>query len=81
MVGVMLKVYSDDDTIKNAPYTIECGDLLTEASLKFGKPVDTPPLYKSWMEDAGFHNVKEDIYKVLSRPNLIAEALISARSL
>ena len=72
MAGIPLSVYADDDTIESghAPYMVEWGDLLREASVKFGKSVDTPHLYKTWMQDAGFHNIKEDVYKVCLIPDL-----------
>lgn len=73
MVGNPLRIYADDDTIKDAPNVVEWCNLLNEAGDKTGKSADSAHLYKQWMQDAGFHNVKEEMYKVYSLPNLVVE--------
>ena len=57
-------VFCDDKTIDRAPNFTKWRDLLLEASRKFGKPMGMAKNYKEWMVEAGFKNVKEDIYKV-----------------
>ena len=56
--------YSDDDTVQRAKNLNEWCKLLNEASEKFGKELDVARLHKQRMIDAGFKNVKEEIYKV-----------------
>lgn len=58
------EVYSDDDTLNNAPNIVEWCRLLDEASLKFGKQLNVAAKYKQWMVDAGFKNVVEEVFKV-----------------
>jgi hypothetical protein len=36
---------------------------LVEASAKIGRPLNTPPQYKRWMEETGLANVQEVVYK------------------
>ncbi|BDD55388.1 hypothetical protein MAP00_000910 [Monascus purpureus] len=57
-------VFSDDDTLSRATYLLEWRDRLVEASEKFGKRMGVAKNYKQWMIDAGFENVREEIYKV-----------------
>ena len=64
MVGNPLRAFADDDTINNSPNVVKWCDLLNEAGEKFGKSVNVNHLYKGWMQDAGFQNIKEEIYKV-----------------
>lgn len=60
------EIFSDDDTVNNAPNFVEWGRVLREASNKFGKPINTAHQQKGWMEEAGFKDVREDVYKVCS---------------
>lgn len=57
-------LYSDDDTIQNAPNIREWAKLQNEAAGKFGKRLDVAPNLKQWMIDAGFQDVTEEVYKV-----------------
>ncbi|RMJ22667.1 Methyltransferase [Aspergillus sp. HF37] len=68
LVDIAGECFADDDTIKNAPSCVKWAELLEEASIKFGKRFNIPHLYKGWMEDAGYKNVKEDIYKIPFSP-------------
>ena len=61
-------IFCDDKTIDRAPNFAQWRDLLHEASRKFGKPMGMAKKYKDWMIEAGFKNVKEDIYKVRQIP-------------
>ena len=56
---------SDDDTIQRAPWTRRLCDELYEAGRKFGKRLDVAHMHKEWLEDAGFLDVREEVYKVL----------------
>jgi hypothetical protein len=38
-------------------------NLMLEASIKIGKPLNNPPHYAQWMTDAGFTNVGSSLYK------------------
>jgi hypothetical protein len=64
LVDMTPEGFSDDNTLQSAPHIIEWGKLVDEASIKFGKRINIPHLYKQWMEDAGFKNVREEVYKV-----------------
>jgi trans-aconitate methyltransferase len=65
-------VFCDDETIERAPNLLEWQDRLIEASQKFGKPMAVAHQYKDWLIDAGFTNVKEEVYKVrVGRPTCI----------
>ena len=55
---------SDDGIHLNTPNFCKFNDVLHEASRKFGKPMDTAPLWKGKVEKAGFNNVTEKILKV-----------------
>jgi trans-aconitate methyltransferase len=57
-------VFCDDDTIDRAPNLLEWRDRLIEASEKFGKLMGVASRYREWMIEAGFKNVREEIYKV-----------------
>ena len=59
-------VLSDDGTHTRATNVLAWQDQLNQASKKFGKPVNVAPRLSGWMEDAGFVNVADDVYKVSS---------------
>lgn len=56
--------FSDDDSMDKAPYISEWMNLHNEACEKFGKRMDIAHCQKQWMIDAGFKNVKEEVFKV-----------------
>lgn len=58
--------FSDDDTLKLAPKLGQFFDLLKEASIKFNRPMNVAKEHKQIIEDEGFVNVHEEIYKVFS---------------
>ncbi|KEF53334.1 uncharacterized protein A1O9_10782 [Exophiala aquamarina CBS 119918] len=58
------KVYSIDDNIDNAPYLKEWEEQINEASRRFGKELAKANVLKRYMEDVGFVDVREEIYKV-----------------
>lgn len=59
---------SDDDTAQNAPNLNEWIRLLNEACNKFGKDFSAARKHKQLLIDAGFKNVREEVYKVCLLP-------------
>lgn len=57
-------VLSDDGTHERANMVMDWQDRLSEASKEFGKPMNIAPQMSTWMEEEGFVNVTDDIYKV-----------------
>jgi SAM-dependent methyltransferase len=55
---------SDDNTIDDAPWIKQWVDLIDAASTKFGKRMNVAHLHQKWIEDAGFVDVHEEMYKV-----------------
>jgi hypothetical protein len=64
-------IFSDDDSMEKAPYLTEWARLNQEAFRKFGKDLGIAGQHKQRMIDAGFKNVREEVYKVclLSYPS------------
>lgn len=60
------QVYGDDETFDRAPFTKLWLKLMNDASVEFGKKYDVADEHKGWMVDAGFVDVKEEVYKVSS---------------
>jgi len=56
---------SDDDTIHRAPWTRRWVRDVCEASRKFGKTFNVAHMHKKGLEDTGFLDVREEVYKVL----------------
>ncbi|CAG8052877.1 unnamed protein product [Penicillium nalgiovense] len=56
-------VRSDDGTHERATSINSWAGLLTQASKKFGKPMDVATKISPWMDEQGFANVTDDIYK------------------
>ena len=56
--------YSFDDGLDNAPYLKDWDLQTAEASRRFGKDLRKAHVLKQYMEDAGFVDVQEAIYKV-----------------
>lgn len=57
-------IRSDDNTIDDAPWINQWVELIDVASTQFGKKMNVAHLHKKWMENAGFVDVREEIYKV-----------------
>ena len=55
---------SDDGTIDNAKFLMEWQAKIDEASAVFGKKMNVAETHKQKLIDAGFVDVKDDIYKV-----------------
>ncbi|KAH7030077.1 putative TAM domain methyltransferase [Macrophomina phaseolina] len=58
----------DDSYPAKAPDVHNYMRLLRESSEKFGKPMDIARDQKQWIQDAGFVNVREDVYKAPLSP-------------
>jgi hypothetical protein len=60
-------VRSDDDPeLLNAPAVAQWQELVDEASIKFGKRINIAEGVEQRMKEAGFGDVRDDIYKVSS---------------
>jgi trans-aconitate methyltransferase len=57
-------LFSDDNTMEDAVWIKEWSEGTDEASTRFGKRLRTAQDIKKWMEQAGFLDVHEEIYKV-----------------
>ncbi|KAL2217732.1 methyltransferase [Thermoascus aurantiacus ATCC 26904] len=68
MQSIEVATYSDDGSHLRSEMFIKGLDLVTEASIKFGKSMQTMGTWKKKMELAGFVNVTEKIYKLPQRP-------------
>lgn len=55
---------SDDPNLEKIPNIVKWVALCNEASAKFGKSISIAPEQKQHLIDAGFHDVRDDIYKV-----------------
>ena len=56
---------SDDDTSHRAPRAKRWVDEACEASRRFGKNSNVAHMHKKGLEDTGFLDVREEVYKVL----------------
>ena len=56
---------SDDDTVQRAVWIKEWVDELDKASRQFGKRFNVAHMHKKGLEDTGFLDVREEVYKVL----------------
>ncbi|EEP78003.1 hypothetical protein UREG_02852 [Uncinocarpus reesii 1704] len=57
-------VYSEDNSLDNAPLIKKFQQVGDEASARFGKRLNVATSYKQQLIDAGFINVQDDVYKV-----------------
>lgn len=57
-------VRSDDGSDQRASMVMDWQVRLNGASKQFGKPMNIAPSVGQWLEEAGFVNVTDDIYKV-----------------
>jgi trans-aconitate methyltransferase len=55
---------ADDDTMERAPWTAEWNRVLNDASARFGKKLNVAENHKLWMEQAGFIDVQDEVFKV-----------------
>ncbi len=56
-------ILCDDGTCSKDTALWKWQELLVEASVKLGRPLNTPPKYKQWMEEIGLTNVHEVVYR------------------
>ncbi|KFZ19339.1 hypothetical protein V502_03713 [Pseudogymnoascus sp. VKM F-4520 (FW-2644)] len=59
-----VRVSSDDDSVERATEVVNWFSTVDKASEVFGKKMDVADRQKQWMIDAGFVDVRDDIYKV-----------------
>lgn len=78
MVEIPAEFFSDDDSIQRAPMLRDWARLQNEACSKFGKDMNVAGKHKQRMIDAGFKNVKEEIYKVCVSPFVSNVILINS---
>lgn len=57
-------IFSDDDSCDRAPRTMEWVSKLDEASALFGKRINVARFHRQWMEDAGFEDVQEQVFRI-----------------
>ena len=62
MQDMFIPTLSDDDSLKGTAI-LRWQEVLLEATIKLGRPVNIPSKYKQWMGEAGLTNVSEVIYK------------------
>jgi SAM-dependent methyltransferase len=55
---------ADDATMERATWTAEWNRVLNDASAIFGKKLNVAENHKMWMEEAGFIDVQDDVFKV-----------------
>jgi SAM-dependent methyltransferase len=55
---------SDDGTLENAKYLMEWQEKVDEAATLFGKKMNVAETHKQRLIDAGFVDVRDDVYKV-----------------
>ncbi len=63
ITDILLDFMTDDDSIPPGCAAAKWGQYMLEAAKKWGRPLDSPKFYKQQLEDAGFVNVVELIYK------------------
>lgn len=71
-----VQAHSDDDTITKAPNIQEWYRLQNVGHRKFGKEFDLSRQYKQHLINAGFKNVKEEVFKVLPTPATISTTVV-----
>jgi predicted methyltransferase len=59
-----VKLGSDDDSVDRAKDWVHWMKTANEVAEKFGKILDVGPRQKQWMTDAGFVDIREQIFKV-----------------
>lgn len=64
MVDIVTAFFSDDGSHERAPNMLLWAKLHTEGGEKFGKVTNIAPTLKQSMIEAGFVNVREEVYKV-----------------
>ncbi|KEY75160.1 hypothetical protein S7711_01608 [Stachybotrys chartarum IBT 7711] len=57
-------IFSDDDSCDRAPWTMEWVQKLDAASKMYGKQINVARHHKQWMQEAGFEDVTELVYRI-----------------
>ncbi|OOO07791.1 hypothetical protein OAory_01042910 [Aspergillus oryzae] len=68
IASIEVNCFSDDDTHLKATSMMEGVKNMHISAKKFGKDFDTVKNWRSQMENAGFVNVREDVYKLPQSP-------------
>ncbi|KAK0387404.1 hypothetical protein NLU13_5716 [Sarocladium strictum] len=63
LADILLDFSTDDGTVSADSPAKKWGDLMLEAADKFGAPLDSCTRYKQQLQDAGFVDVVEQVYK------------------
>lgn len=58
------EVYSDDDTLQRATNLTDWVETMSEMAEKFGKPLKIGTRLRGWMEDAGFEDIHDQVYRI-----------------
>ncbi|MCJ1432955.1 hypothetical protein MMC27_002313 [Xylographa pallens] len=58
------RLTSDDDSLSRSPMHSMFCKLIVDASEQYGKPVPRYSQYKGWLEEAGFVDVREYLFKI-----------------
>ena len=69
VVDFPMRFFSDDGVLQDAPNLVEWARLHVQAIAMFRRDMDVAHNHKQWLIDAGFKNVKEEIYKVYIHPS------------
>ncbi|KAK2766106.1 hypothetical protein FQN54_007621 [Arachnomyces sp. PD_36] len=59
---------TDDDSLPETSSYYKFQTQLNRAAIKFGRPMNVAPQFKKFVENAGFKNVTEEIYKIPLSP-------------
>lgn len=62
--AIFARFVSDDDTVEKAPNCQLWMKTLCEGMAQFGKPMDHAPQWKGMLEEAGFDDVQEEVFKI-----------------
>ncbi|RDW58896.1 S-adenosyl-L-methionine-dependent methyltransferase-3 [Coleophoma cylindrospora] len=63
LADICMPIECDDGTLPSGSALKKWGDCILEASIKGGRPINSPKSYKSLLQTAGFTDVVEKIYK------------------
>lgn len=63
VADILLEFTTDDNTIPEDSPAKKWGDLMLEAADKFGAPLDSCKRYKQQLEEAGFVDIVEQVYR------------------
>ena len=67
-------MYSDDGSVEKAPWIRTWISQMDEMTIKYGRRLDVAKYQKKLLEEAGFVDVKEEVYKVRMVPLILLHA-------